>query len=127
MISYKTSYISFISYLLILFFFFSVIDKPKYVAQTTQNLPETDPTKRVPYLEEVEITEEKFGRKQQKNHELNTYLEKHSKNFQGTLYDMVNSEKNHKQNSFMTAKGTMDKNCNLILVLAMFFCILCLL
>ena len=94
------------------------------MAQTTQNLPETDPTKNVPYMEEVDITEEKFGRKQQKNNELNTYLEKHSNNFKTTLYDMVNSEKNQKQNSFMTADGTTSKNCNIILVLAVFFCIL---
>ena len=30
------------------------------MAQTTQNLPETDPTIQIPYLEEVEVTKEKF-------------------------------------------------------------------
>ena len=105
-------------------FLFLVIDKPKNVAQTTQNLPDTDPTIKVPYMEEVEIAKEKLGRGQRKNLELDAYLEQHSNNFQSTLYDMVNSEKSHKQNSFMTADGSTDRNFNFILVLPVVLCIL---
>ena len=105
-------------------FLFLVIDKPKNVAQTTQNLPDTDPTIKVPYMEEVEIAKEKLGRGQRKNLELDAYLEQHSNNFQSTLYDMVNSEKSHKQNPFMTADGSTDRNFNFILVLPVVLCIL---
>ena len=50
------------------------------MAQTTQNLPETDPTIQIPYLEEVEVTKEKFDSEQRrKNVELNGYLEQSRK------------------------------------------------
>ena len=110
---------------------FSVIKKPKNVAQTTQNLPETDPTIQIPYLEEVEITKEKFDSEQRrKNVELNGYLEQQSNSdFESTKYDMVNSGKSHRQNtnSFMTADGITNRSYNFIVYLSVLLCFLCLL
>ena len=96
------------------------------MVQTTQNLPETDPTIKIPYLEEVEITKETFGRNQRKkNIELDAYLEENSKNFQNIKYDMVNSEKRHRQNSnpFVTANSaiTSNRNSNLFTIFAVLF------
>jgi len=108
-----------------------LIKKPKNVAQTTQNLPETDPTIQIPYLEEVEITKEKFDSEQRrKNVELNGYLEQQSNSdFESTKYDMVNSGKSHRQNtnSFMTADGITNRSYNFIVYFSVLLCFLCLL
>ena len=88
------------------------------MAQTTQNLPETDPTIQIPYLEEVEITKEKFDSEQRrKNVELNGYLEQQSNSdFQSTKYDMVNSGKSHRQNSnsFMFFSENHKVGCRIL-------------
>ena len=103
------------------------------MAQTTQNLPETDPTIQIPYLEEVEITKEKVDSEQRrKNIELNGYLEQQSNSdFQSTKYDMVNSGKSHRQNSnsFMTADSTSItyKSYNFTAYFSVLLCFLCLL